>query len=101
MWTVNKKSEECVTLHSDVLEMFYELNINMKCVALLLLGNVKNFLIPLVHRVQHKKRQGTFRACGHSPFLCIPNLADLPRPTPMLPHGRKTKWPATAISIYG
>ena len=30
MWIVNKKSEECVTLHSGFLEMSYELNIKMK-----------------------------------------------------------------------
>ena len=46
MWSVNKKSEEFVTLHSDFLEMSYELNIKMKCVASLLLGDIKNFLIP-------------------------------------------------------
>ena len=46
MWTVNKKSEECVTLHNDFLEMSYELNIKMKCVAPLLQGDVKNLLIP-------------------------------------------------------
>ena len=46
MWTVNKKSEECVTLDSDFLEMSYELDIQMKCVAPLLMGDVKNFLIP-------------------------------------------------------
>ena len=46
LWTVNKKSEECVTLYSDFLEMSYELNIKMKYVAPLLLGNVKNLLIP-------------------------------------------------------
>ena len=46
MWTVNKKSEECVTLHSDVLEMSYELNIKMECVVPLLQGDIKNFWIP-------------------------------------------------------
>ena len=48
LWIVNTKSAECVTLHSDFLEMSSELNIKMKCVALapLLLGDVKNFLIP-------------------------------------------------------
>ena len=45
LWTVNKKLEEYVTLHSDFLQMSYELNIKMKCVAPLLLGDVKNFLI--------------------------------------------------------
>ena len=45
-WSVNKKSEEFVTLHSDFVKMPYELNIKMKCVAPLLLGDVKNFLIP-------------------------------------------------------
>ena len=44
--SVNKTLEEFVTLHSDFLEMPYELNINMKCVAPLLLGDVKYFLIP-------------------------------------------------------
>ena len=34
--TVNTKSEECVTLHSDFLEMSYELNFKMKCVISLL-----------------------------------------------------------------
>ena len=38
MWTVNQKSEECVTS--------YELNIKLKCVAPLLLCDIKNFLIP-------------------------------------------------------
>ena len=33
MWSVNKKSEEFVNLHSDSLEMPYELNIKMKFVA--------------------------------------------------------------------
>ena len=46
LWSVNKKSEEFVTLHSDFLEMPYELNIKLKCVAPLLLGDVKNFLMP-------------------------------------------------------
>ena len=46
LWTVNKKSEECVTSHSDFLEMFYGLNIKVKCMAPLLLGDVNNFLIP-------------------------------------------------------
>ena len=48
LWTVNKikKSEECVTLHSDFEEMSYELNIKMKCLAPLLLGDFKNCLIP-------------------------------------------------------
>ena len=44
--TVNKKSEECVTLHSDFLEMAYESNIKMKCLAPLCQGDFKNFLIP-------------------------------------------------------
>ena len=39
LWTVNKKSEECVTLHSDLLEMSYELNIKMKFLTPLLLGD--------------------------------------------------------------
>ena len=39
MWTVNKKSEECVTFHSDSLEMSYKLNTKIKCLALLLLGD--------------------------------------------------------------
>ena len=43
--TVNKKSEECVTFHSDFLEMSNELNIKMMCLAPLLLGDFKNFLI--------------------------------------------------------
>ena len=47
LWTVNKKLDECVTLHSNFLEMSYELNIKMKCLAPLHLGDVKNFLIPL------------------------------------------------------
>ena len=46
LWRVNKKSEEFVTLHSDFLEMPYELNIKIKCVAPLLLGDAKNLLIP-------------------------------------------------------
>ena len=46
LWTVNKKLEECVTLHSNFLEMSYELNFKMKCLAPLHLGDVKNFLIP-------------------------------------------------------
>ena len=46
LWTVNKKLEECVTLHSNFLEMSYELNIKMKCLAPLHLGDVKNFMIP-------------------------------------------------------
>ena len=45
-WTVNKKSEECVTLHSNFLEMSHELNIKMKFLAPLLLGDVNNLLIP-------------------------------------------------------
>ena len=43
MWTVNKKLDECVTLYSDFLEMSYELNIKIKCLALLHLGDVQNF----------------------------------------------------------
>ena len=39
LWIVNKKSEECVTLHSDFLEMSYELNIKIKFLATLLLGD--------------------------------------------------------------
>ena len=35
-----------VTLHSDFLEMSYELNIKMKCLTPLLLCDIKNFLIP-------------------------------------------------------
>ena len=46
LWTVNRKSEKCVTLHSDFLEMSYELHIKMKFLVSLLLGDVKNFLIP-------------------------------------------------------
>ena len=46
LWTVNKKLDECVTLHSKFLEMSYELNIKMKCLAPLHLGDVNNFLIP-------------------------------------------------------
>ena len=46
LWTVNTKSEEFVTLHSDFLEISYELDIKMRCVAPLLLGDVKNLLIP-------------------------------------------------------
>ena len=46
LWTVIKKLEECVTLHSNFLEMSYELNIKMKCMAPLHLGDVKNLLIP-------------------------------------------------------
>ena len=49
MWSVNKKSEEIVTLHSYFMEMPYELNIKKKCVVPLLLSDIKNFLIPLVH----------------------------------------------------
>ena len=44
MWTVNNKSEKRVILHRNFLEMSYELNIKMKFLALLLLGDVKNFL---------------------------------------------------------
>ena len=43
MWTVNDKLDECVTLCSNFLEMSYELNIKMKFLAPLLLGDVKNF----------------------------------------------------------
>ena len=39
LWTVNNKLEEFVTLHSDFLEMSYELNIKIKCLAPLLLGH--------------------------------------------------------------
>ena len=39
LWTVNKKSEECVTLHSDFSEMSYELSIKIKFLAPLLLGD--------------------------------------------------------------
>ena len=39
LWTVNTKSEECITLHSDIVEMSYELNIKMKFLASLLLGD--------------------------------------------------------------
>ena len=46
LWTVNTKLDECVTLHSNSLEMSYELNIKIKCLAPLHLGDVKNFLIP-------------------------------------------------------
>ena len=42
LWTVNKKLDECVTLHSNFLDMSYELNIKMKCMAPLHLGDVKN-----------------------------------------------------------
>ena len=41
-WTVNKKSEECVTLENDLLEMSYELSIRMTFPAPLL----SNGLIP-------------------------------------------------------
>ena len=37
--TVNTKSEECVTLQSDFLEMSYELNIKIKFLASLVLGD--------------------------------------------------------------
>ena len=33
LWTVNTKSEKCVTLHSDFLEMSYESHIKMKFLA--------------------------------------------------------------------
>ena len=46
MWTVNKKLDGCVTLHSNFLEMSYELNIKMKCLASLHLSDVKKCLIP-------------------------------------------------------
>ena len=46
LWTVNKKLDECVTLYIDFLEMSYELNIKMKCLAPLHLGDVKNCLVP-------------------------------------------------------
>ena len=39
LWTVNKKSDKSVTLHSDFLEMSYEFNIKMKFLAPLLLGD--------------------------------------------------------------
>ena len=40
MWAVNKKSEKCVTLHSNFLEMSYELNIKKTLImAPLLLGD--------------------------------------------------------------
>ena len=39
LWTVNKKSEERVTLHNDFLEMSYELNMKIKFLAPLLLGD--------------------------------------------------------------
>ena len=52
MWTVNKESEGCIILHSDFLKMSYEFNIKMQCVAPLLQGHVKNFMIPLVYSVQ-------------------------------------------------
>ena len=38
--------EERVTLHSNFLEMSDELNVKMKCLAPLHLGDVNNFLIP-------------------------------------------------------
>ena len=38
LWTVNKKSKECVTLQNDFLEML-ELNIRMTFLAPLLLGD--------------------------------------------------------------
>ena len=34
-----KKSDKSVTLHRDFLEMSYEFNIKMKCLAPLLLGD--------------------------------------------------------------
>ena len=43
MWTINKKSEECVTLQDDSLEMSYELHIRMTFLAPLLLGDSKTF----------------------------------------------------------
>ena len=47
LWTVNKKLEKCVNLHINFLEMsYYELYIKMKFLAPLLLGDVKNILIP-------------------------------------------------------
>ena len=46
LWSINKKTEEFVTLHSDFLEMPYELNIKIKCAVPLLLGDVKSILIP-------------------------------------------------------
>ena len=39
LWTVNTKSEECLTLHSDFLEMSYELNIRITFLAPLVLGD--------------------------------------------------------------
>ena len=38
-WTVNKKSEEYVTLQNDLLKMSYELNMRMTFLAPLLLGD--------------------------------------------------------------
>ena len=46
LWTVNRKSEKCATLHSDFLAMSYELHIKMQFLVSLLLGDVNNFLIP-------------------------------------------------------
>ena len=47
LWSVIKKSEECVTLHSDFLEMSYELYIKMKCVAPLRLGDTPSYMCNL------------------------------------------------------
>ena len=42
-----------ITLHSNVLEMSHELNIKMKCMAPLHLGDVKNCLIPPRTQLQY------------------------------------------------
>ena len=39
IWTVNKKSEECVTLQNNFLEISFELNLRMTFLAPLLLGD--------------------------------------------------------------
>ena len=39
LWIVNNKSEECVTLQNEFLEMSYELSIKMSFLAPLLLGD--------------------------------------------------------------
>ena len=88
MWTVNKMSEECVTLHSDLLEMSYELNIKMKSVAPLLLGDVKNLLTPLVLYQLYHGSVGTYLfiliTCFLTVICLISNLGIKPQSTIMM-----------------
>ena len=81
LWTVNKKLDECVTLHNNFLEMSYELNIKMKCLAPLHLGDVKNFLIP--------PRMGHFFLAAH-PHQKNQQLQYAPPPPPPPPPPSQT-----------